>query len=160
LSDSAVDRRFGLGDVDHFGHAVDTIAHDPLDAALERLRRHGARSARPDQSNRDDPGRLVDVDEFDVPVVGLEGRTDHFDAGFDFASHDKDHSITVWGETLRPSLTGVVLVSILAHEGGWDEILLVAGPIVVIVGLLALVKRRVDAQMPEQPDDTSQAPPD
>ena len=47
----------------------------------------------------------------------------------------------------------------LAHEGGWDEILLVAGPIVLIVGLLALVKRRVDAEMPEggapQPDDES-----
>jgi len=30
----------------------------------------------------------------------------------------------------------------------------------VIVGLLALVKRRVDAQMPEPPDDASQAPSD
>jgi len=37
----------------------------------------------------------------------------------------------------------------LAHEGGWDEILLVAGPIVLIVGLLAVVKRRVDAQLPD-----------
>ena len=34
--------------------------------------------------------------------------------------------------------------AMLAHEGGWDEILWVAGPIVVIVGLLALAKRRVD----------------
>ena len=33
---------------------------------------------------------------------------------------------------------------ILAHQGGWDEILLVAGPIIVIAGLLALAKRRVD----------------
>ena len=33
---------------------------------------------------------------------------------------------------------------ILAHQGGWDELLLVAGPIVVIVAVLALVKRRVD----------------
>ena len=33
----------------------------------------------------------------------------------------------------------------LAHQGGWDEIALVAAPIVVIVALLALVKRRVDA---------------
>ncbi|HWL41441.1 MAG TPA: hypothetical protein VNQ73_00760 [Ilumatobacter sp.] len=32
----------------------------------------------------------------------------------------------------------------LAHQGGWDEILLVAGPIVVIVAILAVVKRRVD----------------
>jgi hypothetical protein len=34
--------------------------------------------------------------------------------------------------------------AVLAHQGGWDEILLVAGPIVVIVGLLALAKHRVE----------------
>jgi len=33
----------------------------------------------------------------------------------------------------------------LAHEGGWDEILLVGGPILLIIGLLAVAKRRVDA---------------
>ena len=32
---------------------------------------------------------------------------------------------------------------LLAHQGGWDETLLVLGPIVVIIGLLWLVKRRV-----------------
>lgn len=37
-----------------------------------------------------------------------------------------------------------VLYALIAHQGGWDEILLVAGPILVIVGLLALVKRRLD----------------
>lgn len=37
------------------------------------------------------------------------------------------------------------LVALLAHQGGWDEILLVAGPIVLIVGVLAIAKRRVDA---------------
>ena len=36
----------------------------------------------------------------------------------------------------------------LAHQGGWDEILLVLGPILVIVGLLKLAKRRVTAQQP------------
>jgi hypothetical protein len=36
------------------------------------------------------------------------------------------------------------LPALIAHQGGWDEILLVAGPILVIVGLLALVKRRLD----------------
>lgn len=36
------------------------------------------------------------------------------------------------------------LSALLAHQGGWDEILLVAGPIAVIVGLLALVKKRLD----------------
>ncbi len=39
----------------------------------------------------------------------------------------------------------------LAHQGGWDEILLVLGPILVIVGLLRLAKRRVTAQ--QQPPD-------
>ena len=34
-------------------------------------------------------------------------------------------------------------VAVLAHQGGWDEILLVVGPIAVIVGLLAVVRRRV-----------------
>ena len=33
--------------------------------------------------------------------------------------------------------------ALLAHQGGWDEILLVVGPIAVIVGLLAVVRRRV-----------------
>ena len=42
---------------------------------------------------------------------------------------------------------------LLAHQGGWDEILLVAGPIVVIAGLLLVVKRRVDAQLPPSCDD-------
>jgi hypothetical protein len=46
----------------------------------------------------------------------------------------------------------MTFAALLAHEGGWDEILLVAGPIVVIVGLLAVVKRRVDAQLPPGDD--------
>ena len=36
------------------------------------------------------------------------------------------------------------IIAILAHQGGWDEILLVAGQIAVIVGLLAIVKKRLD----------------
>jgi hypothetical protein len=32
---------------------------------------------------------------------------------------------------------------LLAHQGGWDEILLVAAPIVVVIGVLAVAKRRV-----------------
>ena len=34
---------------------------------------------------------------------------------------------------------------VLAHQGGWDEALLIGGPIVIIMGLLWLAKRRVDA---------------
>ena len=36
-------------------------------------------------------------------------------------------------------------VAMLAHQGGWDEILMVAGPIAIIVGLLAVVRRRLGA---------------
>lgn len=36
-------------------------------------------------------------------------------------------------------------LALLAHQGGWDEILLVAGPVVLIIAALAVVKRRVDA---------------
>jgi hypothetical protein len=52
------------------------------------------------------------------------------------------------------------LAHTLAHQGGWDEIALVAAPIVVIIALLALVKRRVDATAADvaatasTPDDT------
>ena len=40
--------------------------------------------------------------------------------------------------------------ALLAHQGGWDEILLVGVPILLIVGLLALAKRRVDAQVADR----------
>jgi len=33
---------------------------------------------------------------------------------------------------------------LLAHQGGWDEILLVGAPIVIIVVILAIAKKRVD----------------
>ncbi len=36
------------------------------------------------------------------------------------------------------------VAALLAHQGGWDEVLLVGGPIVVIIGALAVAKRRVD----------------
>ena len=34
----------------------------------------------------------------------------------------------------------------LAHQGGWDEVLLVLGPILIIVGLLRLAKNRVERE--------------
>jgi hypothetical protein len=39
-------------------------------------------------------------------------------------------------------MTGFTLL--LAHQGGWDELLFALGPIVVIIAVLAVVKRRVD----------------
>jgi len=47
-------------------------------------------------------------------------------------------------------------MALLAHQGGWDEALLVAGPLLAIVGLLWLAKRRAD-KLPPHP--TAAAPP-
>ncbi|MFT7600957.1 MAG: hypothetical protein ACI8TP_003906 [Acidimicrobiales bacterium] len=38
-------------------------------------------------------------------------------------------------------------IGILAHQGGWDEILLVALPLLVIASLLLLANRRVSAKL-------------
>ena len=49
----------------------------------------------------------------------------------------------------------------IAHQGGWDEILLVLGPIAVIVGLLMLARKRVEAAeraKPAAPDQKPQPP--
>ena len=48
---------------------------------------------------------------------------------------------------------------VLAHQGGWDEILLVALPLLVIAGLLVLANKRVSAKLHEDAtaeDDTKQ----
>ena len=49
--------------------------------------------------------------------------------------------------------------AVLAHEGGWDEFLLIAGPIVAIGGLLLLAKRRLErtegADDPADPPDSA-----
>jgi hypothetical protein len=34
------------------------------------------------------------------------------------------------------------MTAVLAHQGGWDELLLVAGPIAIFVVLLAVANRR------------------
>jgi len=44
---------------------------------------------------------------------------------------------------------------LLAHQGGWDEVLLVGGPILIIMGLLWLAKRRVDHAASLRPDPDS-----
>lgn len=36
-----------------------------------------------------------------------------------------------------------VALALLAHQGGWDEVLFVVGPILLIGGLLRLAKHRV-----------------
>jgi hypothetical protein len=41
-----------------------------------------------------------------------------------------------------------VAAHVVGHQGGWDEILLVAGPIAAIAGLLWLAKRRLSRRPP------------
>ena len=56
----------------------------------------------------------------------------------------------------------MVVNSILAHQGGWDEILIIVGPIAAIVGIVALVRRRLhyeaaeaaESDVPPAPSDT------
>jgi hypothetical protein len=42
---------------------------------------------------------------------------------------------------------------VLAHQGGWDEILFVLGPLLVFAGLLALARRRADQFEASRPDE-------
>ncbi|MGH9185886.1 MAG: hypothetical protein ACRD0U_08760 [Acidimicrobiales bacterium] len=51
----------------------------------------------------------------------------------------------------------LLAVALFAHQGGWDEILLVAAPIVVFAGLLWLANRRAEAQLEAEADDESDA---
>ena len=43
-----------------------------------------------------------------------------------------------------PLLSAVAAPVLLAHQGGWDEVLLIGGPILIIMALLRLAKRRLD----------------
>ncbi len=67
-----------------------------------------------------------------------------------------------FGRGLRSLDPVMLLAAVLAHQGGWDEILLVLVPIVVVAWLLWLAKRRVSraaateapASPPAGPDST------
>ena len=50
----------------------------------------------------------------------------------------------------RSTLNGVVSsVAVFAHQGGWDEALLVVGPLAIIGGLLHLANRRLKKRLAE-----------
>lgn len=55
-----------------------------------------------------------------------------------------------------------LVVPVVAHQGGWDEILLVAAPLSLFAGLLYLANRRADrlvqSRQQEPPDDEDGAP--
>ena len=47
-------------------------------------------------------------------------------------------------------------MNFIAHQGGWDEILMVAGPLIAVAGLLFLANRRLNNKVAEQSaDETS-----
>ncbi|HAY66731.1 MAG TPA: hypothetical protein DCY82_00385 [Acidimicrobiaceae bacterium] len=49
-------------------------------------------------------------------------------------------------------------VTVLAHEGGWDEILLVGGPLLVFAAVLFLANRRANSKLAEaaaEPEDSA-----
>jgi hypothetical protein len=45
---------------------------------------------------------------------------------------------------------------VLAHQGGWDEILFVLGPILVVIGLLAVARRRIAESQAHGGDDAEE----
>lgn len=47
----------------------------------------------------------------------------------------------------RVGVVDLIPSSHLAHQGGWDEILIVAGPLAIIGVLLWIANRRVSAQL-------------
>jgi hypothetical protein len=52
-----------------------------------------------------------------------------------------------------------VTAVVVAHQGGWDEILFVLLPIVLFAGLLAIANRRASRGMADRPDTQADVPP-
>ena len=48
---------------------------------------------------------------------------------------------------------------VVAHQGGWDEILIVATPLALIAVLLYIANRRVDAKLADRSDADSPSEP-
>lgn len=52
----------------------------------------------------------------------------------------------------RAGMSLIADMRVLAHQGGWDEMLMVLAPLVVFAGLLVLARRRAGALDPvEEP---------
>ena len=52
----------------------------------------------------------------------------------------------------------MVLAAVLAHQGGWDEAVLVALPLVVLVALLRMARRRALEETEREEQGTGDAP--
>ncbi|MEM7337325.1 MAG: hypothetical protein AAF467_01690 [Actinomycetota bacterium] len=53
-----------------------------------------------------------------------------------------------------------LIASILAHQGGWDEILLVVGPLLIVGLALWVANKRATAQLEAQQDRSQERVPD
>jgi len=47
-------------------------------------------------------------------------------------------------------------MQLIAHQGGWDEILMVAGPLLVFAAVLMLANRRANAKLALQAADAAE----
>jgi hypothetical protein len=45
-------------------------------------------------------------------------------------------------------------VNLIAHDGGWDEILMVAGPLLVFAAVLFLANRRANTKLAQAATET------
>ncbi len=55
------------------------------------------------------------------------------------------------------TMTVAATALILAHQGGWDEMLMVAAPLVVVGGLLVMANRRAKAHLRAHAHDAAAA---
>lgn len=49
-----------------------------------------------------------------------------------------------------------VLATTLAHQGGWDEILVVLGPLLVFAVLLMIARRRAEKELADEETDETE----
>jgi hypothetical protein len=50
------------------------------------------------------------------------------------------------------------VTSLIAHQGGWDEFLLVAAPVAILAALLGVAKRRIDRANRSEREDAPNTP--
>ena len=63
--------------------------------------------------------------------------------------------LAVWQTAVQYLLwhaLGLIAISLLAHQGGWDEILLVAAPMAFVGWLLGVAKKRMSRAAPSTAD--------
>lgn len=146
----------GLTGVDDLGDPGDPVLEDALETSLEGDRGSRARDAGTDELNGDNACDLIDIVQHDIAVVGLDGRADDFDDLFDLSAHPR--SLGRWcsshhqrhstarrrgrGRRVKSWKTASVQSLILAHQGGWDEALMVLVPIGLFIAVLRLANRR------------------